>query len=79
MWYYTIFYCKLQYSVAVKILLMQNLIDKKNPLLVWFGMVKSLNVALDSVSSSDISSLKLHCKKFGKNILFKTVPGNFTS
>ena len=78
MWYYTIFYCKLQYSVAVKILLMQNL-TKKNPLLVRFGMVKSLNVALDSVSSSDISSLKLYCKKFGKNILFKTVPGNFTS
>ena len=49
---------------------MQNLIDKKNSLLVRFGMVKSLNFAafsLDSVSLLNISSLlKLYRKKFGK-------------
>ena len=72
-WYYIKFYYKLQYFVVVKILLMQNLIYKKN-LLVNCGTVKSLNFAiflLESASSSNFSSLiKLYCKIFGKFEIF---------
>ena len=52
---------------------MQNLIDKENPLLVHFGMVKFLTFAMFylSVSSSDFSSLiKLQRKIFGKLKIF---------
>ena len=69
---------------------MQNLIDKKNPLLVRFSMVKSLNFAvflLESVSSLNISSFHnfIHFNNCTtqiwkiKNILFETVPGIFIS
>ena len=71
--YYIIFYCKLQYSV-VKILLVQNFIDKKNPVLVRFDMVKSFNFAVflpESVSSFNISSIiKLYSRKFAKLKIF---------
>ena len=64
---------------------MKNLIDKINPLLVHFGVVKFLNCRvflLESVSSSNISSLNKiilqNIWKF-KNILLKAVPGIFIS
>ena len=58
---------------------------KKSPLLVNFGMVKSLNFAvflLESGSSSNFSSLiKLYWKIFGKLKIFcfKAVAGIFIS
>ena len=69
---YPLFYCKLQYSVVVKIVLMQNLIDNKNPLLVRFDMVKSVTVTLNfSVFLLEsVSSSNLYCKKFGKLKIF---------
>ena len=73
-WYYTIFYCKLQYSVVVKLILLWNLIDKKNPFLRPLGkeftLFNFVIFLLESVSSSNISYLKWWCKKFGKLKIF---------